>query len=358
MSLEDKIKGAISTVKTEFHEKENVSIPTTSSCMGCGKASTLVCARCNLVHFCGASCQKISWPLHKFTCSPDVEVRESDVGDDMDAGFGLFSRQVFKMGDVIFTEKPVLTVPDYNNAGMFEQISQAEFSCKPKYVKQVIMDLEDSHCVGGAPKTLAGIIRTNCIPQGENRDKPQFASLYPVICRANHACDYNAIWMWREDLGREILVCMRPIMIGDEITVVYYPDPSHPRAVRQNAMKKLFGFECKCNLCRYASDESDKVRQEIKELVDLIAPTSESLIGGSTNIDEAISLVHRIIELKNSIGHDTPKELKNHHFELANFYQRNNRDLSEWHLHEARRLEDICLGVGVRSQTEAPPVSI
>ena len=43
------------------------------SCSVCEKVAVLRCSVCNLVKYCGSTCQKQDWKMHKLMCMPSAE---------------------------------------------------------------------------------------------------------------------------------------------------------------------------------------------------------------------------------------------------------------------------------------------
>jgi hypothetical protein len=86
--------------------------------------------------------------------------------------------------------------------------------------RSVVMDLTDVHgdernLGSGVTRSCWGIFATNAIPITNG------AALFAQTCRVNHSCSPNARYTWRADLGRELVVALKPIAAGEEVTVQY-----------------------------------------------------------------------------------------------------------------------------------------
>ena len=73
------------------------------SCVRCDKGGDKKCAKCHSVSYCGRECQRADWPRHKRLCLP-VMVKEMG-----EKGRGLVASRDFKVGDLIFNDKLVVS---------------------------------------------------------------------------------------------------------------------------------------------------------------------------------------------------------------------------------------------------------
>ena len=67
-----------------------------------GKKKLSKCSRCHAITYCGPQCQKADWDRHSWNCLP-VMVTEFE-----GKGRGLVAAKDIKMGDLIFTDKPMI----------------------------------------------------------------------------------------------------------------------------------------------------------------------------------------------------------------------------------------------------------
>ena len=78
------------------------------TCIVCGKGGGSIksCAKCFSVSYCGKECQVKDWTRHKRFCVP---VMIKDFGEK---GRGLVASRDFKIGDLIMTDKAVVSMPE------------------------------------------------------------------------------------------------------------------------------------------------------------------------------------------------------------------------------------------------------
>ena len=132
------------------------------------------------------------------------------------------------------------------------------------------------------------------MPLGDSNDS-EGSALFALICRANHACNPNARYLWRHDLQRELLIAVRDIEPGDEVTVTYGP-LLEGRADRQAVLLNGFNFTCACDLCMANDPRVDQMLQRINELDNDIPRVAW------TNPKKAIRMALKAIELCNAAG--------------------------------------------------------
>ena len=229
------------------------------TCTLCGReAGVKLCSRCGDVAYCGKECQILDWSFHKLTCSAKVVV-----GDTEDRGKGLFAKLDFKVGDEMIREAPCFVIAsgisDYDRHDAFQNVSIAK--------KRLVMSLTD---VFSARAGLMGIVNTNSISMGVDMLGVSSATggIFPLMTRINHACKPNARYVWREDLGKELLFAIRPISKGDEITVTYIARYAS-RQKRQQELKQRWRFDCACVTCTELHTQlQDSCMCEIQELHD------------------------------------------------------------------------------------------
>ena len=251
-------------------------------CFICHKVDNLkLCSRCRKpgYYLCSKECQIGDWKSHKWTCSANVEIKSAG-----NSGMGIFSRKTFEVGDIIVKEKPLVKIPQHmlrsRKATLEpEKIRKAEefVAAKKPHVQQLLMAFSNSH-KDSIESEVVGIIRTNSIPLGQSTygRETEEAGLFPLICRANHACNANARYVWRHDFQREFLVAQRKISVGAEITVEY-GDFLKNRDARQKTLLEKFNFSCYCDMCTTGyTDEIDEHMFEIRELIDQVPLMAQS----------------------------------------------------------------------------------
>lgn len=220
------------------------------------RPGSLLCGRCKAARYCTTCCQLKAWPAHKLTCHEKVIIGPSCIAD----GMGVFAKTDFQVGDVIIREEPLMR---YSYRGCRStrrrQVSKRTSELSATH-QEAINSLMDAH---HDPPTLEGRLRTNGLPMDG------MTGICPIICRINHECVPNAEFYYRVDLGKEIVVAMKPISAGEEITVSYLGG-YYATSRRRDILKKRFNFDCKCQACRNPTDEGDERLEQIQFLIDRV----------------------------------------------------------------------------------------
>lgn len=176
-------------------------------------------------------------------------------------GMGFFANRLIKRGELIISEKPLVTLTNgFVIANTLEQriekLSQAE--------KDLFYSLSNSW-PSISPRCM-GIFKTNALPLGV--DSPTGA-IFPIIARSNHSCLPNANHYWNESKGLETIFALKDIENNEEITLSYC-DSYTDKQARQAQLKEGFIFDCKCEICsiedKIAQKRSDIRRNILKQL--------------------------------------------------------------------------------------------
>ena len=85
-----------------------------------GKKKLSKCAKCHAITYCGRDCQVADFARHKWNCVPVM------VTEIPGKGRGLVAAKDIKMGELIFTDKPVIKIftkraDDINDFNTFEE---------------------------------------------------------------------------------------------------------------------------------------------------------------------------------------------------------------------------------------------
>ena len=260
-------------------------------CARCSAPSSKTCGTCQEARYCCDECQAADWTVHKHTCSNKVQVKRAG-----ERGFGVFARATFEVGEELIREAAVIRMPNLPEAGgMAEASAVALFASLPEVKQRLVMSLSDAH---HAEPTVWGTMKTNAIPTNDV-SMPPSSGIFVLACRLNHSCKPNARYVWRQDLGRELVFAIRPISAGEEVTVQYTAGYL-PRAERQSVLRAAFNFACACLACAEASLESDERRREIQMLIDRMPVVAQS------DPLRALGMSERTLSLLEAEGADTP----------------------------------------------------
>lgn len=224
-------------------------------------------------------------------------------------GYGLFARQEFAVGDFLIQEKPLFvqssagwSTATTQEAAMVMADNQAnvQIPLLPAAKRAAVMGLSDVHSAAPSPW---GIARTNCIPTGDD------SALFALSARINHSCVPNARWLWRADLGCLVIIAMRPLKPGEEVTCEYIKRYA-ARAARIQRLETQFHFTCACPLCVGPVDEAADERLElVQSLIDEMPEACRR------DHAHALTLSERTLALLVESGMDTPVAMGTCHYE-------------------------------------------
>ena len=269
-------------------------------CCQCGGSGGLgMCGRCKQVGYCSRACQTSHWADHKWVCSARVGIRASGVG----AGLGVFALRAFDPGDELVEERPALKC-----GSALHQVAEAWARAAGAVQGRVVMGMTDAWCArdGGKP-TLEGILATNSIPAGESE-----AGIFAIACRINHACNPNARWLWRHDLGMELVIALRPIRAGEEVTVCYAGDLAFCGSEERRAhLAEHLRFDCACTLCAAQSAESDARLCTIRDLQRKILRVHRA------EPALALELCHQVLDILEAEGRRIPMYTREVHHNMG-----------------------------------------
>lgn len=235
-------------------------------CARCGAVceSPKLCGRCRDASYCSKACQTDHWPAHRLVCARGVRV-----GECGECGAGVFATASFAPGAEIHREKPLLRT-QFDRSDPTSARAKDALGRVSREARDAAMALSD---VWTRPKTLRGVMMTNCLPVGPpNR---QEEALFALVCRVNHSCRPNACYVWREDLQRELLIAIRPVDRGDEVTVCYI-DETRDARTRQRLLMERFKFRCRCTLCEENDPATNTTMERLQEIDESIPAVARS----------------------------------------------------------------------------------
>jgi hypothetical protein len=250
----------------------------------------------------------------------------------------------------VFRLSAALTPPSLHpSISRLRQLVDARFAALSAAAQQVVMGLCDSTDraqTGQDGKSLVGIIRSNGYPLGKpsGGTSPPRSALFAVACLFQHSCKPNARVLWREDRqgGRQLAIALRPIAVGEEITVQYKGGLAYaPRAVRRARLLEIFRFHCACIACAQPEgadrEASDERRQAMRSLLDEVPKAGFS----------DPSVLERLLSLMEAEGLDTPLDLGSvHHVAYQLAMRTGDVHAAVAHLREACRCTELCEGAG------------
>ena len=251
------------------------------------KASLFTCNKCHAITYCGEECQRDDWNRHEWNCVP-VMVKEFP-----GKGRGIVAARDIKLGEIIFTDKPVITLA-MNAQGMpvdpeFMTSLREQIEILPKEAKLQFYKLkpgiqDNSFLVSNNNVESLNLFLNNSIHRLRKDENSTTALLYLNMALVNHSCVPNAAFSRAcrptervddQDLNNE-LIAIKDISKGDEITVCYIPDMKKHGSIlrkRKTAFKKELLFDCKCPVCSGEVSCQEKLLKKLIELHNKLDPT-------------------------------------------------------------------------------------
>eukprot|EP00439_Symbiodinium_sp_Y106_P049735 s4105_g6.t1 len=216
-------------------------------------------------------------------------------------GQGVLATQDIRPGEVLSCEKPLMRLTVNGCDSSWYDEAEEQFDRSTEDVQRRIFDLADTFSEG--PKTLLGILRTNLFSADESDD----VLLCEMASRFNHSCNANCEQVWnQETLRMEVRSCTY-IQAAQELCVRYI-DIRGAMSYRQYLLKKMFSFDCACEVCaRGADDESDSRRSEMACLSDVLDHVEP---GEEVSTSTLLRRVRRLLDLYDEEGlHDQNSRL-------------------------------------------------
>lgn len=199
-----------------------------------------------------------------------------EIRDARDKGLGIFATAPISSRTTIFTEFPTIITPYLLGLSMpLAEMYTELFESLPKHAFALATSLATSHQddieikLASQPPSLPppsfyeDIMQTNSVAVNLpvpsdvlHREITTHRALFLLLSRCNHSCNPNAVWSWDVSTLSLTVTALRPIALGEEITISYIPlDGDH--TVRQQALKDVYGFDCTCDECTLPPYESD-----------------------------------------------------------------------------------------------------
>ncbi|XP_021285132.1 histone-lysine N-methyltransferase ASHR1-like isoform X2 [Herrania umbratica] len=239
---------------------------TESSCDGCFSKSNLKkCSACQVVWYCGSTCQKLEWKLHRLECQAlaklDKERRKS-VTPTIRMMVKIYLRRKLHSEGVI----PVTAIDNYN---LVEQLvshmsgideEQLVLYAQMANLVNLILgcpDIDIKEIVENFSK-IACNAHTIC----DSELRPLGTGLYPVISIINHSCLPNSVLVFE---GRLAVVRAVQHIPKDAEILISYIETAASTITRQKTLKEQYLFTCTCPCCIKAGQHDDIQESAILE---------------------------------------------------------------------------------------------
>ncbi|OMO98251.1 hypothetical protein CCACVL1_04275 [Corchorus capsularis] len=249
-------------------------------CQGCFKTSNLKkCSACQLVWYCGRSCQLSDWKMHRLECRAisrlDMNWRNV-VAPDICLMVKLYLRRKLQSDKII----PTTATDNYklveSLVAHMSSISEQEkflYARKAEIVKLILQwpDINDKQTV----ENFSKLSRNTHTITGSQME-PLGIGLYLVISLINHSCSPNTVLVFE---GKEAVIrAVQQIQKGDEVFVSYI-DTGAATMSRQDDLLKQYFFTCTCSRCLSHDPVHDDIDGSFKCMNDKCSGVYESNFG-------------------------------------------------------------------------------
>ncbi|XP_062146363.1 histone-lysine N-methyltransferase ASHR1 [Alnus glutinosa] len=247
-----------------------VCVPNKSSvdsrCDGCFASSNLKkCSACHVVWYCGSTCQKLDWKLHRLECQAlsrlDKDRRKS-VTPSIRLMVKLYLRRNLQSEKVI----PTTATDNYNLVeALVSHMSDIDEKQLVLYAQManivnLILQLPEINTKEIAENFSKFACNAHTICDSELR--PLGTGLYPVISVINHSCLPNSVLVFEGRLA--VIRAVQHIPQGDEVLISYI-ETAGSTMTRQKALKEQYLFTCTCPRCIKVGQSDDIQESAIVE---------------------------------------------------------------------------------------------
>ncbi|CAL1167485.1 unnamed protein product [Cladocopium goreaui] len=165
----------------------------------------------------------------------------------------LRASNAFKPGDLVLCEEPVLRLRRWNPEALSaaSRLREAQLFV-PEGDSAAVRRLRQATASEADPETslfVRSVVHFNSFGAGPSgRDQVVF----PTLARANHSCLPNCL----VDGDAGTLRAVRPISVGEEVTVSYLDDAGLLMDIssRQKELQERYEFRCQCQRCTSVDD--------------------------------------------------------------------------------------------------------
>ncbi|KAI3951624.1 hypothetical protein MKW92_051564 [Papaver armeniacum] len=231
-----------------------VCVPNNSSeskCDGCFKSVNLKkCSACQVPWYCGSTCQKSEWKLHRIECQALARLskeRRKSLTPSLRLMVRLYLKRKLQNERVFQTT----ATDNYNLVeALVDHMSdigekQLVLYAQMANLVNLILEWPNSNIKEIAQNFSKLACNAHTICDSELR--PLGTGLYPVISIINHSCSPNAVLVFE---GRRAVVrAVELIPQGTEVFISYV-ETAESTATRQKALKEQYFFTCSCPCCR------------------------------------------------------------------------------------------------------------
>ncbi|KAL9245528.1 hypothetical protein vseg_019171 [Gypsophila vaccaria] len=237
-----------------IRQEPYVSVPNNSKrgsrCEVCFVSDNLKkCSACHAVWYCGSSCQKTDWKLHRVECQALSNVEKERL-KYLTPSIRLMVKLYLKRK---LQNEKVLPASVTDNYSLVEALVSHMSELEEK---QLILYAQMANLVNA----ILQWPRLNLKEVAENFSKlacnahsicdselrPLGTGLYPVVAIINHSCLPNSVLVFEERVS--VVRAVQHIPKGTEVTISYI-ETAGSTMTRQKTLKEQYFFKCSCPRC-------------------------------------------------------------------------------------------------------------
>ncbi|XP_028757495.1 histone-lysine N-methyltransferase ASHR1 isoform X3 [Neltuma alba] len=217
-------------------------------CDGCFATSKLKkCSGCQVVWYCGSTCQRAEWKLHRLECEV-LSRLEKDKRKFVTPSIRLMVIPSTATDNYSLVEALVAHMSDINEGQLVLYAQMAN-------LVNLILQWPEINIKEIAENFSRFACNAHTICDSELR--PLGTGLYPVISIINHSCLPNSVLVFE---GRSAVVrAVQHIPKGSEVLISYI-ETAGSTMTRQKALKEQYLFTCTCPRCARMG-QSDDIRE-------------------------------------------------------------------------------------------------
>ncbi|KAA8538546.1 hypothetical protein F0562_028154 [Nyssa sinensis] len=235
-------------------EESYVSVPNKTSvdtrCDGCFTSSNLKkCSACQVVWYCGSTCQKSDWKLHRLECQALSKLDKDKIKNltpSVRLMVKLYLRRKLQCEKII----PTTATDNYNLVealvSHMSEIDEKQLVLYAQMANLVNLILQWPEVnikeIAENFSKLACNAHTIC----DSELRPLGTGLYPIISIINHSCFPNSVLVFEGKLA--VIRAVQHIPKHTEVFISYI-ETAGSTMTRQKTLKEQYFFTCTCPRC-------------------------------------------------------------------------------------------------------------
>ncbi|KAJ9166618.1 hypothetical protein P3X46_021339 [Hevea brasiliensis] len=231
---------------------------TESRCDGCFASGNLKkCSACQVVWYCGSTCQKSEWKLHRLECDA-LSKLDKDRRKSVTPSIRLMVK--LYLWRKLQSEKTISATAT-DNYNLVEELvahmkdideEQLVLYAKMANLVNLILQWPDINIKEIAENFSKLACNAHTICDSELR--PLGTGLYPVVSIINHSCLPNAVLVFEGRLA--VVRAVQHIPRGAEVMISYI-ETAGSTMTRQKSLKQQYFFTCTCPCCIKVGQQDD-----------------------------------------------------------------------------------------------------